>query len=77
MSEIIEYLEKRISNKKQDKYFPRFSKQAAYMGNGIYSIPQTNIYSTDTRELFLMFVAAQEGIKIPEKLIYGEGEPKD
>jgi hypothetical protein len=44
----------------------KFEKQASYLG-GVYSIPATNIYSTDTRELFLMFVAAQENISFKQR----------
>lgn len=68
MTEITKYLEKRITKKMEDKHFENFSRQARYIGNGIYRIPQTSIHSTDTRELFLMFVAAKENISIPKKL---------
>ena len=51
----------------ENKYFPKFEKQAAYLGNGVYSIPATNIYSTDTRELFLMFVAIHENIPFKKR----------
>jgi hypothetical protein len=60
-------LEKKITKKMEDKYTPLFEKQAAYRGNGVYSIPQTNLFSTDTRELFLMFVASKEGIKFEKE----------
>ncbi len=56
-------LAKIISREIQDKYFNKFSKQARYMGNGVYEIPGTNLVATDTRDLFLMFCAAQEGIE--------------
>jgi hypothetical protein len=59
---LTEELEKKITEEMENKYFPKFQKQAGYLGNGVYSIPSTNIYSTNTRELFLMFVAAQENI---------------
>ena len=62
MMTLIEELEKQISKEMENKYFHKFTKQAAYLGNGVYSIPATNLYSTDTRELFLMFIAAQEDI---------------
>ena len=60
-------LEKKITTEMENKYFPKFEKQAAYLGNGVYSIPATNIYSTNTRELFLMFVAAQENISFKQR----------
>jgi RNA binding exosome subunit len=64
---LIAELEKKITTEMENKYFPKFEKQAAYLGNGVYSIPATNIYSTDTRELFLMFVAAQENISFKQR----------
>lgn len=44
------------------KYFDRFAKNACYMGNGVYQYQ--NIYSTDTRELFLLTSLMQEGIDV-------------
>jgi len=64
---LTEELEKKITKEMENKYFPKFEKQAAYLGNGVYSIPATNIYSTDVRELFLMFVAAQEDIPFKKR----------
>lgn len=60
---LIEKLEKKITPKMDEKWMPIFEKQAGYRGNGIYNILGTNLFSTDTRELFLMFVAAKENIK--------------
>jgi hypothetical protein len=60
-------LEGLISRKVQDKHFNKFSKQARYLGNGVYSIPGTNLFASDTRELFLMFCAAQEGIEFEKE----------
>ncbi len=40
------------------RYFNQFSKQAMYMGNGTYSI--SGLYSTNTEELFLMYVGQQK-----------------
>lgn len=60
---LIEKLEKRISKEVQDEYFKKYAKQARYKGNGVYFIPGTEMYSCSTRELFLMFCAAQKGIK--------------
>lgn len=63
MKTITQQLENKVTTQMQDKHFELYIKQARYKGNGIYFIPQTNLYSTDTRELFLMFVAARENIK--------------
>lgn len=63
----LEKLEKRITANMNEKWMSLFSKQARYLGNGVYGIPQTNIYSTDTRELFVMFVAAKEGFDLPQE----------
>lgn len=46
----------------EKKHFPSFEKMAGYVGNGIYKILD-DLYSTDTRELFLMYCARQEGIQ--------------
>jgi len=67
MQTLIQKLEKKITPKMEDKWFALYSKQASYKGNGVYNIPGTNLFSTDTRELFLMFVAVKEGIKIPKE----------
>lgn len=64
---LVAKLEKKITKEMENKYFPKFQKQAAYLGNGIYSIPGTNILSTNTRELFLMFVAAQENMPFKQR----------
>jgi hypothetical protein len=56
-------LETVISREIQDKHFNKFSKQARYLGNGVYSIPGANLIANDTRALFLMFCAVQEGIE--------------
>jgi len=66
MKTLIEQLEPKITQKMEDKWMPQFEKQAGYRGNGIYNILGTNLFSTDTRELFLMFVATKEGIKLPK-----------
>lgn len=60
---LTEKLEKKITGKIENKYRNKFEKQARYIGNGIYGVPGTRMRSTDTRELFLMFCACQEGIK--------------
>lgn len=59
---ITEQLEAKISRKTENKYMRSFEKQGRYLGNGIYGVPGTNLRSTDTRELFLMFVAAKENV---------------
>jgi hypothetical protein len=46
------------------KYFDRFAKNACYMGNGVYQY--RDIYSTDTRELFLITSLMQEGINVSQ-----------
>lgn len=60
----IQRLEKLISQEIQDKYFVKYCRQSRFLGNGVYGIPGTNLYSTDTRELFLLFCAAQEEIEV-------------
>lgn len=62
MSEVIKELSKKITKAQEAKWFPRFEKQARYAGNGIYAVGTR--LSTDTRELFLMFVADLEEITI-------------
>lgn len=62
-SPIIKKLEKKISKEQEKKYEKKFERNARFMGNGVYSVPGSNLYSTDTRELFLMFVAVHENIK--------------
>lgn len=63
-SKITKTLEKKITPAMQDKWFSKYSKQARFMGNGVYSV--CDMYSTSPRELFLMFAALNEGIPIPE-----------
>lgn len=57
-NEMIKELQEDITPELEEKYEDRFNRQARYMGNGIYSI--AGLYSTDTRELFLMFIHQQE-----------------
>lgn len=47
------------------KHIDGFGKVAQYKGNGIYEM--RGFYSTDTRDLFLVYVALQEDWKIPEE----------
>ena len=72
MNTLTKKLEKRITAQMQDKHFAQYAKQARYKGNGVYFIAGTDLYSTDTRELFLMFCAAREGIKIPKESTFKE-----
>ena len=53
---------KKITPELDKKWRPKFERQAVYIGNGIYHIGGTDLYSTDTRELFIMFFAVQENI---------------
>lgn len=66
---LITALEKKITPEMETKWMPKFEKQAGHRGNGVYNVLGTNLFSTDTRELFLMFCACKEGIKLPEKLL--------
>lgn len=65
-SEIIKELETKITQEQEDKWFPTFSKRSQCVGNGIYNLGRH--YSTDTRELFLMFVADMEDIDYKGKV---------
>lgn len=56
-------LKNKITQEMEDRYFDNFSKQSCYYGNNIYGVGGTNLKSTDTRELFLMYCATQEGIE--------------
>lgn len=57
----LQKLEKKVESlpeEKQEKYFEHFSKSATFIGNGVYSI--AGLYSTDTRELLIMYICQQE-----------------
>ena len=58
---LIENLGKHITPEMEDKHFSKFERFAGHVGNGIYKIHEH--YSTDTRELFLMFCAQEENIE--------------
>jgi hypothetical protein len=58
-------LEKKITDTMENKWYDLFCGQASYQGNGVYIVAGTNMVATDTRDLFLLFVAARENIKIP------------
>ena len=51
-------LKKRINPEMEEKWFEEFTSRARYLGNKTYNI--SNLYSNDTRELFLMFIGQQE-----------------
>lgn len=58
----MEELEKDITPELEKKYGDYFDRFAAYVGNGIYTIAR--MYSTDTRELFLMYIHMREDIEM-------------
>lgn len=49
----------------REKHFHQFEKHARYMGNGVYCIG--SIWSSDVRELWLLFVLASENILVEEE----------
>lgn len=68
---IIEELEPQVTEAMETEWYPIFEKQAGYVGNGVYRIGR--LHSTDTRELFLMFVADMENLDYTDKV----EEPED
>ena len=60
----IEELQEGITPEIEKKYFDYFSRFANYVGNGIYTIAR--MYSTDTRELFLMYCHMREDLMMQE-----------
>lgn len=60
MSNIVNELEGKVTQAQEDKWFEKFNRFARYQNNGVYQI--SNLMSTDTRELFLMYVAERENI---------------
>jgi hypothetical protein len=62
---LLKNLGKHITPAMEEKHWDSFEKRAGYLGNGIYKIE--NLHSTDTRELFLMFCAQQEGINFDKE----------
>jgi hypothetical protein len=66
MSKIVEILESKITSKMESKWIADFHMKARSSGNGVFFIPATNLTSCSVRELFLMFVAVNENIKIPK-----------
>lgn len=67
MSKIVKTLEPLITPEMEIKWMPKFHEQARSSANGVFFIPATNLISNSVRELFLMFVAVNEDIPIPEK----------
>lgn len=53
-------LEKKLTPEIEAKYWDRFLKQSGCVGNGIYTVYGTNLHSSDTRELFVMFCCQEE-----------------
>lgn len=68
----IKELDKKISSEVEDKWYPTFCRQSSYVGNNIYKIGR--LYSSDIRELFLMFVADMEEIDYLGKVEEVENE---
>lgn len=64
LKKLAKRLKKRVQTL-ENKYQKAFESQALYMGNGIYML--AGLYSTDTRELKLMFILQQEGVKVNDK----------
>ena len=65
-------LEKKITEQQEDTWRSKFEKLSQYVGNDIYRIGR--LHSTDTRELFLMFVANMENIDYMGKVEEIENE---
>jgi len=61
----IKYLESKVTKELEDKYRKNFDRSAGYKGNGVYE--WANVYSTDTRELFLMGILSIEGIRFKKE----------
>jgi hypothetical protein len=58
----LKYLKSKVSDELEEKYRHSFDRSATYRGNGVYE--WANVFSTDTRELFLLGIIGIEGIKI-------------
>lgn len=61
----LEEFEKSVTQETEDKYFKEFSKQARYYGHGVYG--WHTIKADDTRKVFLLGIAAREGVCITEE----------
>ena len=60
----IEELEKEVTSKMEEDYRTKFERQAHYLGNKVYSI--AGLYSSDTRQLFLMYCLLREDLKMDD-----------
>jgi hypothetical protein len=58
----MEDLEKDVTDGMEKKYRRSFDNYARYVGNGIYTI--NKLYSSNTRELFLMYIHLKEDIEM-------------
>jgi hypothetical protein len=61
----LKQFEKTVSQETEDKYFDDFARQSRYYGHGVYG--WHDIKASDTRNLFLLGVAAREGIHIKKE----------
>lgn len=61
----LEQFKKVVTQETEEKYILDFMKQGRYHGNGVYG--WHDILSSDTRDLFLLGVAAREGIYIKDR----------
>ena len=57
LDKLYKKVQEHITLVEEDEYQAKFAKFARYVDNGIYNIGSH--YSTDTRELFIMWVAAK------------------
>jgi hypothetical protein len=62
MSNLVKTLEAKISTEMETKHYAAWERQARYMGNKVYQNTVTRQFSTDTRELMLMYIATMEKI---------------
>lgn len=58
----MEELQEGVTPELEEKYSNYFDRFAKYVGNGIYTIGR--MYSTDTRELFLMYIHMREDLEM-------------
>lgn len=58
----MEELQEGVTPELEEKYGDYFNRFAKYVGNGIYTIGR--MYSTDTRELFLMYIHMREDLEM-------------
>ena len=60
----IEELDKQVTQEMEEEYSLSFDRQASYLGNFTYSI--AGLYSSDTRQLFLMYCLLREDLKMDD-----------